>query len=80
MKYVLTIILALTLYFPSFAEDGFKWCLYFSDLNYPIKPEYEAQFDELAEFIKLLAKLLKKHILDNLLILKKDLNSILKRL
>jgi outer membrane protein OmpA-like peptidoglycan-associated protein len=52
MKYVLTIILALTLYFPTFAEDGFKWCLYFSDLNYPIKPEYEAQFDELAEFIK----------------------------
>ena len=52
MKYVLTIILALTLSFPTFAEDGFKWCLYFSDLNYPIKPEYEAQFDELAEFIK----------------------------
>lgn len=52
MKHVLTIILALTLSFPTFAEDGFKWCLYFSDLNYPIKPEYEAQFDELAEFIK----------------------------
>lgn len=52
MKYVLTIILALTLSFPTFAEDGFKWCLYFSDLNYPIKPEYEAQFEELAEFIK----------------------------
>lgn len=52
MKHVLTIILALTLSFPTFAEDGFKWCLYFSDLNYPIKPEYEAQFNELAEFIK----------------------------
>ena len=52
MKHVLTIILALTLSFPTFAENGFKWCLYFSDLNYPIKPEYEAQFDELAEFIK----------------------------
>ena len=52
MKHLTSIILALTLSFPTFAEDGFKWCLYFSDLNYPIKPEYEAQFDELAEFIK----------------------------
>ena len=52
MKYVLTIILALSLSFPTFAEDGFKWCLYFFEFNSPMRPEYEAQFDELAEFIK----------------------------
>lgn len=52
MKHVLTIILSLTLSFPTFAEDGFKWCLYFFEFNSPMRPEYEAQFDELAEFIK----------------------------
>ena len=52
MKYVLTIILALTLSFPTFAEDGFKWCLYFFNFNSPMRPEYEAQLEELAKFIK----------------------------
>ncbi len=52
MKHFASIILALTLSFPTFAEDGFKWCLYFFEFNSPMRPEYEAQFDELAEFIK----------------------------
>ena len=52
MKHFASIILALTLSFPTFAEDGFKWCLYFFNFNSPMRPEYEAQFDELAEFIK----------------------------
>ena len=52
MKHLTSIILALTLSFPTFAEDGFKWCLYFFEFNSPMRPEYEAQLDELAEFIK----------------------------
>jgi len=52
MKHFASIILALTLSFPTFAEDEFKWCLYFFNFNSPMRPEYEAQFDELAEFIK----------------------------
>ncbi|MBR5208340.1 MAG: OmpA family protein [Paludibacteraceae bacterium] len=52
MKHFASIILALTLSFPTFAEGGFRWCLYFFDFNSPIKPEYEAQLEELAEFIK----------------------------
>ena len=52
MKLFTSIILALALAFPTFAEDGFKWCLYFFNFNSPMRPEYEAQFDELAEFIK----------------------------
>ena len=52
MKLFTSIILALALALPTFAEDGFKWCLYFFNFNSPMRPEYEAQFDELAEFIK----------------------------
>lgn len=53
MKHFTSVILALTLAFPTFAEEEFKWCLYFFDFNpTSIKSEYEAQFDELAEFIK----------------------------
>ena len=53
MKHFASIILALTLSFPSFAGVGFHWCLYFTDFNsISMKPEYEAQLDELAEFIK----------------------------
>ena len=52
MKQFASIILALTLSFPTYAEDGFLWCLYFFDFNSPMKPEYEAQLEELAEFIK----------------------------
>ncbi len=52
MKHFASIILALTLSFPTFAEDGFKWCLYFFNFNSPMRPEYEAQLEELAEFIK----------------------------
>lgn len=52
MKHFASIILALSLALPTFAEDGFKWCLYFFEFNSPMRPEYEAQFDELAEFIK----------------------------
>ncbi len=53
MKLFTSIILALALALPTFAEDGFKWCLYFFDFNSSsIKPEHEAQFEELAEFIK----------------------------
>lgn len=53
MKQIASIILALTLSFPTYAEGGFKWCLYFFDFNSSsIKPEHEAQFEELAEFIK----------------------------
>ena len=52
MKLFTSIILALALALPTHAEDGFKWCLYFFNFNSPMRPEYEAQFDELAEFIK----------------------------
>ncbi len=53
MKHFASIILALTLSFPTFAGVGFHWCLYFFDFNsISIKPEYEAQLDELAEYIK----------------------------
>lgn len=52
MKLFTSIILALALSFPTFAEDGFKWCLYFFNFNSPMRPEYEAQLEELAEFIK----------------------------
>ncbi len=52
MKHFASIILALTLSFPTFAEDGFKWCLYFFEFNSPMRPEYEEQLEELAEFIK----------------------------
>lgn len=52
MKNFASLIFALTLAFTSYAEDEFKWCLYFFNFNAPMKPEFEAQFDELAEFIK----------------------------
>ena len=53
MKHFASIILALTLSFPTFAGVGFHWCLYFTDFNsISMKPEYEAQLDELAEYIK----------------------------
>lgn len=52
MKLFTSIILALALALPTHAQVGFKWCLYFFDFNSPMRPEYEAQFDELAEFIK----------------------------
>lgn len=52
MKNFASLIFALTLAFTSYAEDEFKWCLYFWNFNSPLKPENEAQFDELAEFIK----------------------------
>ncbi len=53
MKHFASIILALTLSFPTFAGVGFHWCLYFIDFNsISMKPEYEAQLDELAEYIK----------------------------
>ena len=52
MKHFASIILALTLSFPTFAGVGFHWCLYFFDINSSMRPVYEAQLDELAEFIK----------------------------
>ena len=52
MKQIASIILALTLSFPTYAEGGFRWCLSFFEFNSPMKPEYEAQLEELAEFIK----------------------------
>ena len=52
MKQFASIILALTISFPTYAEDGFLWCLHFFDFNSPTNPEYEAQLEELAEFIK----------------------------
>ena len=52
MKYVTSIILTLTLFSYTYADEEFKWCLYFFNFNAPMKPEFEAQFDELAEFIK----------------------------
>ncbi len=51
MKLFTSIILALALALPTHAQVGFRWCLYgfnHSDSYEPI----EAQFDELAEFIK----------------------------
>ena len=39
MKQIASIILALTLAFPTYAEGGFRWCLYFFDFNSPMKPE-----------------------------------------
>ena len=51
MKLFTSIILALALALPTFAQVGFRWCLYgfnHSDSYEPI----EAQLEELAEFIK----------------------------
>lgn len=52
MKYITSIILTLTLFSYTYADEEFKWCLYFFNFNAPMKPEFKAQFDELAEFIK----------------------------
>lgn len=52
MKLFTSIILALALALPTFAEGEFRWCLSFFEFNSPMKPEYEAQLEELAEFIK----------------------------
>lgn len=52
MKLFASIILSLTLFSYTYADEEFKWCLYFFNFNAPMKPEFEAQFDELAEFIK----------------------------
>ena len=54
MKYFASILLALTLVFPARAEVGFRWCFYFFDFvkSGKIKPWYEAQLEEAAEFIK----------------------------
>lgn len=52
MKHVVSLILSLTISSSTFAEGEFKWSLYFFNFNAPMKPELEAQFEELAEFIK----------------------------
>lgn len=52
MKLFTSIILALALSFPTFAGVGFNWCLYCNFNPSNISEEYEAQLDELAEFIK----------------------------
>lgn len=53
MKHFASIILALALALPTFAEDGFKWCIYtFGYTESGMKPYTEAQLQELSEFIK----------------------------
>ena len=52
MKHIASIILALALALPTFAGVGFHWCLYCNFNPSNISEEYEAQLDELAEFIK----------------------------
>ena len=52
MKHFASIILALNLSFPTFAGVEFHWCLYCNFNPSNISEEYEAQLDELAEFIK----------------------------
>lgn len=51
MKHFASIILALTLSFPTFAGVGFRWCLYVFNHSDSYEP-IEAQLEELAEFIK----------------------------
>ena len=52
MRCFASIIFLMTLSLSIYAEDEFKWCLYCFDFRAPMKPEYEAQIEELAEFIK----------------------------
>lgn len=52
MKHFASIILALTLSFPTHAQVGFRWCLYGFNHSDSYEPIIEAQLEELAEFIK----------------------------
>ncbi|MBO4806477.1 MAG: OmpA family protein [Paludibacteraceae bacterium] len=54
MKHFASILLALTLVFPAYAEVGFRWCFYFFDFTKSgiMQPWNEAQLEEAAEFIK----------------------------